>query len=66
MADSARKGGFLALEEAEIPNKFFRKGVDMLVDGHDAEVVRQTLSKDIKWALPAMKRAPGYLKYWAM
>ncbi|MCK7459505.1 flagellar motor protein PomA [Idiomarina aminovorans] len=48
MADSARKGGFLALEEAEISNKFFRKGVDMLVDGHDAEVVRQTLSKDIK------------------
>ena len=48
MADAARKGGFLALEEAEIPNKFFRKGVDMLVDGHDAEVVRTTLSKDIK------------------
>lgn len=48
MADSARKGGFLALEEAEINNRFFRKGIDMLVDGHDAEVVRQTLSKDIK------------------
>ena len=48
MADSARKGGFLALEEAEIPNRFFRKGIDMLVDGHDAEVVRQTLSKDIQ------------------
>ena len=25
MADSARKGGFLALEEAEIPNPFFVK-----------------------------------------
>ncbi|WP_404400015.1 flagellar motor protein PomA [Idiomarina seosinensis] len=48
MADSARKGGFLALEEAEIPNRFFRKGIDMLVDGHDADVVRQTLSKDIQ------------------
>ena len=36
LADSARKGGFLALEEAEIPNQFMRKGVDMLVDGHDA------------------------------
>ena len=35
MADAARKGGFLALEEAEIANPFMQKGVDMLVDGHD-------------------------------
>jgi chemotaxis protein MotA len=47
MADAARKGGFLALEEAEIENSFMQKGVDMLVDGHDVEVVRATLSKDI-------------------
>lgn len=47
MADAARKGGFLALEEAEVPNSFMKKGVDMLVDGHDAEVVRATLLKDI-------------------
>lgn len=48
MADAARKGGFLALEEAEIDNPFMQKGVDMLVDGHDVDVVRMTLSKDIK------------------
>ena len=47
MADAARKGGFLALEEAEIGNPFMQKGVDMLVDGHDIEVVRETLTKDI-------------------
>ncbi|WP_111978157.1 flagellar motor protein PomA [Algibacillus agarilyticus] len=47
MADAARKGGFLALEEAEIENAFMQKGVDMLVDGHDGEVVRATLEKDI-------------------
>ncbi|GAA0857838.1 flagellar motor protein PomA [Aliiglaciecola litoralis] len=47
MADAARKGGFLALEEAEIENAFMQKGVDMLVDGHDVDVVRDTLSKDI-------------------
>lgn len=47
MADAARKGGFLALEEAEIENPFMQKGVDMLVDGHDVDVVRDTLSKDI-------------------
>ncbi|EKE72381.1 flagellar motor protein PomA [Gallaecimonas xiamenensis] len=47
MADAARKGGFLALEEAEVNNSFFRKGIDLLVDGHDAEVVRDNLNKDI-------------------
>ena len=47
LADSARKGGFLALEEADIPNAFMQKGVNMLVDGHDADVVRATLLKDI-------------------
>lgn len=47
MADAARKGGFLALEEAEISNSFMQKGVDLLVDGHDADVVKATLGKDI-------------------
>jgi chemotaxis protein MotA len=47
MADAARKGGFLALEEVEISNGFMQKGVDMLVDGHGADVVRATLQKDI-------------------
>jgi chemotaxis protein MotA len=57
LADAARKGGFLALEEAEIPNSFMQKGVDMLVDGHDADVVRATLSKDI--ALSASRHSAG-------
>jgi len=48
MADAARQGGFLALEEADITNPFMRKGIDMLVDGHDAEVVRNTLKNDIR------------------
>ncbi len=47
MADAARKGGFLALEEMEITSSFMQKGIDLLVDGHDAEVVRATLQKDI-------------------
>jgi len=47
LADTARKGGFLALEEAEINNAFMQKGINMLVDGHDADVVRNTLEKDI-------------------
>lgn len=48
LADAARKGGFLALESAEVPNLFMKKGIDMLVDGHDAQTVRAILEKDIE------------------
>ncbi|PSJ45434.1 flagellar motor protein PomA [Zobellella taiwanensis] len=47
LADAARKGGFLALEEAEITNPFLQKAVNMLVDGHDQGVVKAALEKDI-------------------
>jgi chemotaxis protein MotA len=62
LADSARKGGFLALEEAEIPNQFMRKGVDMLVDGHDADVVRATLQKDITLTSTRHEMGAGLFK----
>ncbi len=61
MADAARKGGFLALEEAEITNNFMQKGVDMLVDGHDADVVRATLQKDISLTTERHERGAGML-----
>ena len=61
MADAARKGGFLALEEAEISNSFMQKGVDMLVDGHDADVVRGTLQKDISLTAERHERGVGLM-----
>jgi chemotaxis protein MotA len=61
MADAARKGGFLALEEAEITNDFMQKGVDMLVDGHDADVVRATLEKDIALTTERHENGSGML-----
>ena len=61
MADAARKGGFLALEEAEISNAFMQKGVDMLVDGHDADVVRGTLQKDISLTTERHETGVGML-----
>ena len=30
------------------PNTFMKKGIDMLVDGHDADVVRAVMEKDIE------------------
>lgn len=48
LSEAARKGGFLALEEAEITNSFLQKAVNMLVDGHEQKVVKATLEKDIE------------------
>lgn len=62
LADSARKGGFLALEEADIPNQFMQKGVNMLVDGHDGDVVRATLLKDISLTEKRHEIAIGVFK----
>lgn len=62
LADAARKGGFLALEEAEIPNAFMQKGVDMLVDGHDGDVVRATLEKDISLTTARHEAGSGFFK----
>lgn len=50
LADAARKGGLLSLESAEVPNVFMNKGINLLIDGHDGEVVKQILSKEVKMA----------------
>ncbi|GIU53439.1 MULTISPECIES: flagellar motor protein PomA [Shewanella] len=62
MADAARKGGFLALEEAQITNSFMQKAVDMLVDGHDGDVVREALEKDIALTEERHKTGIGIFK----
>jgi chemotaxis protein MotA len=62
MADAARKGGFLALEEAEITNSFMQKAIDMLVDGHDGDVVREALEKDIALTEERHKTGIGIFK----
>lgn len=46
MADAARKGGLLSLEGKEISNGFLSKGIQLLIDGHDADVVKSLLTKD--------------------
>lgn len=48
LADIARKSGLLALEEVEIEDPFMKKGIGLLVDGHDGNVVRAILEKDLK------------------
>ena len=51
IADAARKGGLLSLEGKEIKNAFMKKGVQLLIDGHDHDIVKSMLSKDMMLAL---------------
>lgn len=46
LADAARKGGLLSLEGKEVSSDFLQKGIQLLVDGHDPEVVKAMMSKD--------------------
>ncbi len=50
LADLSRKGGLLSLEGAEIDDPFLKKGIGLLVDGHDGEVVKAILEKDVAMA----------------
>ncbi len=48
IADAARKGGLLSLEGREVGHPFLSKGIQLLVDGHDADVIRTIMSRDMK------------------
>lgn len=46
LADAARKGGLLSLEEKEVSIPFMQRGIQLLVDGHDPEMVKALLHKE--------------------
>ncbi|MGB0681562.1 MAG: motility protein A [Magnetovibrionaceae bacterium] len=47
----ARKAGLLALENVVIHNNFFRKGIQLLVDGRDIETVKKMLTREMELAI---------------
>lgn len=47
MSGIARKQGLLALEQHELSNPFLEKGVRLVVDGHQPDLVRRILTSDI-------------------
>ncbi|MBS0287448.1 MAG: flagellar motor protein PomA [Proteobacteria bacterium] len=47
IADAARKGGLLSLEGIEINNDFLKKGIQLLIDGHEPEVMKKILTKEM-------------------
>ena len=48
LAGIARKDGMMALEGQEVPDKFFEKGLQLLVDGADEGKLTAQLSQEIK------------------
>jgi chemotaxis protein MotA len=50
LADAARKGGLLSLEDKTVSSDFMQRGIQLLVDGHDPEVVKTLLNKESKLA----------------
>lgn len=62
LANSARSSGLLALEEAEVPDEFFKKAINLVVDGHDPEVVRSILMKDLDLTLKRHKDGQNIFK----
>ena len=52
LAGIARKDGMMALEGQEVPDKFFEKGLQMLVDGAD----EAKLNEQLQLELAAMKK----------
>ena len=48
LAGMARKDGMMALEGQEVPDKFFAKGMQMLVDGADEAKLTSQLNQEIK------------------
>ena len=48
LAAVARKDGMMALEGQDVPDKFFEKGLQMLVDGADEKKLTQVLFAEIK------------------
>ena len=50
MSDTARKEGLLSLEEhaKNLPNEFLAKGVSLVVDGTDPELIRAILEAELE------------------
>jgi chemotaxis protein MotA len=62
LAHEARTSGLLALEDADVPDEFFRKALNLIVDGHSPEVVRSILTKDLDLTLKRHREGQAIFK----
>ena len=47
----ARKVGLLGLEKVRVRNTFFRKGIQLCVDGREADVIRKMMTREMELAI---------------
>ena len=64
LAGIARKDGMMALEGQEVPDKFFAKGLQMLVDGADEAKLTTQLAQEIKAMKMRHEANQGVVKSW--
>ena len=67
MSNVARKEGLLALEgyTENIDNEFMKKGIMLVVDGTDADLVRSILETDLSNMDDRHKANAGFWDYWS-
>ena len=67
LSNVGRKEGLLALEEAanSIEDEFMKKGIMLVVDGTDPELVRAILETDLTCLEDRHKRTIGFWEKWA-
>jgi chemotaxis protein MotA len=67
MSEKARREGLLALEEEleDLDDEFLKKGLRLVVDGTDAEVIDTLLSNEITQLQTRHARAIGLVAMWA-
>lgn len=64
LATLARKDGMMALESQQVPDKFFEKGLQMLVDGADEAKLVKQLKQDIKFLKSRHEAIQAVIKAW--
>lgn len=64
LSDLARKEGMMALESKEVPDKFFEKGLQMLVDGSDEAKMVKQMEQEIKSMKTRHENAQSVVKSW--
>lgn len=64
LSNLARKDGMMALEGQAVPDKFFEKGLQMLVDGADEAKLVKQLKQEIKSMKSRHEGAQGVVKAW--
>ncbi len=64
LAGIARKDGMMALEGQEVPDKFFEKGLQMLVDGADENKLTEQLNRELKAMKSRHEDMTGVFSAW--